>query len=247
MNWLNKLLGKGEPNEPTETLAIRGGTLPIFAVRPESAQAEWLKRRRTATGAVVILVDPMDHSEMREDAEDGDPADIIKQSATINLPEFYADRFESLGLEEDEEVDEDYANDRREPDPAKLIKAKIPINAFTDVEPGKSTYLAEIPCKEPWQVFAHYAFGGWNDVTFDHELTAVCKDWFERFGAVPAVISGDVVEFWLDRPVVDPAIAAKLAMEMYILCPDAVDQGAESTEALANSILGANVWYFWWD
>jgi Domain of unknown function (DUF4253) len=36
-------------------------------------------------------------------------------------------------------------------------------------------------------------------------------------------------------------------MEMYFLCPDAVDQGAESTEALANSILGANVWYFWWD
>lgn len=184
---------------------------------------------------------------MREDAEDGHPSEILSQAAEINLKEFYADRHESLGLDEDEEEDEEYAHARQEPDSTKLIKAKNPINAFTDVESGKSVYLAEIPCSEPWKVFAYYAFGGWNDVPYDHELTAVFKDWFERYGAIPAVISGDVIEFWLDRPVVDPALAAKLAMEMYILCPDAVDQGTESTEALANAILGANVWYFWWD
>ena len=39
-------------------------------------------------------------------------------------------------------------------------------------------------------------------------------------------------------------VAAKLAMEMFILCPDAVDQGTETVEALANCILGAKVWPF---
>jgi hypothetical protein len=36
-------------------------------------------------------------------------------------------------------------------------------------------------------------------------------------------------------------------MEMYYFCPDVVDQGTGSVKALAESILGANVWFFWWD
>jgi putative SOS response-associated peptidase YedK len=36
---------------------------------------------------------------------------------------------------------------------------------------------------------------------------------------------------WLDKPIEDPAVAAKLAMEMFILCPDAVDQSTETVGA----------------
>ncbi|MBS1700477.1 MAG: DUF4253 domain-containing protein [Armatimonadetes bacterium] len=53
--------------------------------------------------------------------------------------------------------------------------------------------------------------------------------------AVPALISNDVIEFWVDRPIEDPAVAAKLAMEMFWLCPDGVDQGTESVEELAKA------------
>jgi len=247
VNWLKKLFAKEAQSAPTQTIKVRGGTISLFPTKAESAQSEWQRRRKSSTGSVVILIDPDDHSEMREDAEDGVPAEILAQAATIDLPTFFAGRREDLGLDEDEEVDEDWVNEHQEPDPAKLVRAKTPINRFAGAEQSQSAYLAEIPCQAPWQVLAHYAFGGWNDVPYDHELTAVFKSWYERFGAVPALIAGDVIELWVDRPVEDPAVAAKLAMEMYELCPDAVDQGYESTEALANAILGANVWYFWWD
>lgn len=256
MNWFKRLFGKdastsealGKPSSATsETLSIRGGILTLLPVKPEFAQTEWQKRRRTATGSTIILIDPSDHSEIKEDAEDGQPSEVLSQAVAIDLPEFFTSRLESLGIDEDDEEDEELAIAHQEPDPSNLIRAKKPLKDFCGMKYGKCAYLAEIPCPEPWQVLAYYPFGGWNDVPFDQELTAVFKDWFERFGAVPALISSDIIEFWLDQPVEDPAIAAKLAMEIFILCPDAVDQGTESVEALANSIMGANVWSFWWD
>ncbi|WP_414650247.1 DUF4253 domain-containing protein, partial [Duganella sp.] len=33
----------------------------------------------------------------------------------------------------------------------------------------------------------------------------------------------------------------------YLYCADIVDQGTESIEALAATLLNARVWYFWWD
>lgn len=226
---------------------IRGGLLAITPVDLKSAQSEWQRRRRNAAGTLVIFINSNDHLEVRADAADENPSDILAAASKIEVPSFLASRREALGLDEDDEQDEELAESHAEPDPSKLVRSKHPYQTFSSLSGNESAFLAEIPCQEPWQVFAYFAFGEWNDVPSDAELTAVCKDWYERFGAVPALITSDVVEFWVDNPVEDPAVAAKLAMEMYVFCPDSVDQGTESTEALANSILGANVWSFWWD
>ena len=196
---------------------------------------------------MVILIDPFELAEIKADAEDELPSETLTLAAKVDLPKFFAARHDDQGLDVDEEMDEEFAISHQEPDPAELTRPKKPVKDFSGPTLGKSAFLSEIPCDQPWQVFAHYPFGGWNEVPFDQELTAVFKDWFDRFGAVPALISSDVIEFWLDQPVEDPAVAAKLAMEMFILCPDVVDQGTETVTALANSILGANVWFFWWD
>ncbi|MBS1700479.1 MAG: DUF4253 domain-containing protein [Armatimonadetes bacterium] len=251
MKWLKGLFGKSESSPPASAppqgALARGGTLALMPVQKEQAQAEWQKRRGSARGVLVILVDPFDHIEIKEDAEGGRPAEVLAQAAEVDLAEFFAARRENLSLDEDEEADEELDAAHREPDPAKLTKATDPVRTFSGAEFGRSAFLSDIPCEAPWQVLAHYPFGGWNDTPYDHELTAVFRDWFERFGAVPALISNDVIEFWVDRPIEDPAVAAKLAMEMFWLCPDVVDQGTESVGELANALLGANVWYFWWD
>ena len=250
VSWFKNLFGKksNQDSAPPVAITIRGGALSLYPVKPERAKAEWQKRRHTAAGTTtVILVDPFDQIEIKEEAADGSPAEILAQAATIDLPRFFANRHEELGLDQDDEEDEDLALAHQEPHPTKLKRRRKPFKEFAGAVFGKTAYLAEISCNEPWQVLAHYPFGNWNDVPPDQELTAVFRDWFERFGAVPALISSDIIDFRLDKPIEDPAVAAKLAIEMYILCPDAVDQGTETTEALASSLLGANVWSFWWD
>ena len=57
--------------------------------------------------------------------------------------------------------------------------------------------LAEIPVKNPWEVFAYLPFGGWNECPANEEHMAVAKYWFEKYGAVPALMTHDVLEYVL--------------------------------------------------
>lgn len=106
--------------------------------------------------------------------------------------------------------------------------------------------IAEIPVENPWEVFAYLPFGGWNECPDYQQQMAIAKYWYEKYGAVPAVMSHDVLEYILPKPV-GRKRAAELAKEQYIYCWDIVDQGIETVEALADTIAKSKVWFFWWD
>lgn len=106
--------------------------------------------------------------------------------------------------------------------------------------------LAEIPVKNPWEVFAWLPFGGWNECPGDQEQMAVAKYWFEKYGAVPAVMTSSVLEYDLPAPVKREEAMA-LAMEQYAFCPDIVDQGCGTIGYLADSLAKSTKWFFWWD
>lgn len=108
--------------------------------------------------------------------------------------------------------------------------------------------LAEIPVQHPWEIFAWLPFGGWNECPDTQELMAVTKYWYEQHGAVPAVMTHDVLEFTLPTPVLEEK-AMQLALEQYAWCPDVVDQGAEDCTVgmLADMLRQSTTWYFWWD
>lgn len=105
--------------------------------------------------------------------------------------------------------------------------------------------LAKIPVKNPWEVFAWLPFGNWNECPDTPELMAAAKYWFEQYGAVPAVLSHDELEFALPAPVPEEK-AMELAEEQYGLCPD-MDQNFEEVGSLADTLRQSTVWYFWWD
>lgn len=109
--------------------------------------------------------------------------------------------------------------------------------------------LAQIPVDEPWKIFAWLPIGGWNDCPDTPELMAVARHWYKTYGAVPASISSDEVEFYVKTPVKDVQQARKLALEHYAFCPDRVWQCEEdgSVGKLADSLTKSTVWYFWWD
>ena len=108
--------------------------------------------------------------------------------------------------------------------------------------------LAEIPVKNPWEVFAWLPFGGLNECPAGEEHMAVAKYWFEKFGAVPALISYDVLEYTIPFGTSVPSWQAlDLALEQYAYCNDIVDQGVETVGRLADGLMKSHFWYFWWD
>ena len=108
--------------------------------------------------------------------------------------------------------------------------------------------LAKIPVKNPWEIFVYLPFGNWNDCPDTPELMAAAKYWFEQYGAVPAAMSHDELEFLLPAPV-HKEKAMDAAVELYGFCPDVIDQGPEDATvgALADVLRQSTVWYLWWD
>ena len=115
-----------------------------------------------------------------------------------------------------------------------------------DTEMTYPLILAEIPVKNPWEIFAYLPFGNWNDCPDTPDLMAAAKYWFEQYGAVPAAMSHDELEFLLPAPVPKEK-AMDVAVELYGFCPD-LDQNEDgSIGSLADALWQSIVWYFWWD
>lgn len=122
-------------------------------------------------------------------------------------------------------------------------------SGFTDFgKPRKSEecILALIPTNEPWEVFAWLPFGGWNDCPCPEEILWIAKYFYERYNAVPAVMTRDVLEFSAP-PVKDKDTALGLALEQFAFCQDIVFQGVDTIGRLAGGLMQSSVWYFWWD
>jgi len=111
---------------------------------------------------------------------------------------------------------------------------------------SSSTVLAKIPTAHPWEIFAWLPFGGWNECPDTEALMAVSKYWFEAYGAVPAAVSHDVLEYLAPEPV-EKQDARILAREMIAFCPDIIEQGEAEPGELAESLTESAIWFFWWD
>ncbi|WP_338125829.1 DUF4253 domain-containing protein [Pseudoflavonifractor phocaeensis] len=98
------------------------------------------------------------------------------------------------------------------------------------------------------ELAGYLPFGDWNECPDTQSLMAVAKYWFEQYGAVPAVMTHDELEFLLPTPVSQEK-AMDAAVEQYGFCPDVIDQGPEEATvgALADVLRQSTVWYFWWD
>ena len=115
-----------------------------------------------------------------------------------------------------------------------------------DTEMTYPLILAKIPVKNPWEIFAYLPFGNWNDCPDTPELMAAAKYWFQQYGAIPAAMSHDELEFELPTPI-SKERAMEVAVEQYGFCPD-LDQNEDgSIGSLADVLWQSTVWYFWWD
>ena len=107
--------------------------------------------------------------------------------------------------------------------------------------------LVKVPTTKPYEILAYFGMGGYNECPFPAEQVAVAKYWYEKYGAVPAVITYDTIVFYVERPVQTLEETKKLAMEHYAFCYDIVDQCYGTLEKLADALYKNVHWYFWWD
>lgn len=123
-------------------------------------------------------------------------------------------------------------------------------SSFLNYETNQAgeTILFEVPTKNPWELVAYVPFGGWNECPEVEQMLAVCKYWYEKYGAIPVTISHDVLEMSVPFPVAE-SDALELAKEHYAFTPDRVDQGTETNtlSEVVECLKVSKIWYFWWD
>ena len=98
--------------------------------------------------------------------------------------------------------------------------------------------LVKIPTTKPYEILAYFGMGS--------EGIATVKYWYEKYGAVPAAITYDEIEFYVERPVQTLEEAKKLAIEQYAFCYGLLWECYDTLEELASAIYKNVHWYFWW-
>ena len=98
--------------------------------------------------------------------------------------------------------------------------------------------LVKVPSTKPYEILAYFGMGS--------EGIATVKYWYEKYGAVPAAITYDEIEFYVERPVQTFEEARKLAIEQYAFCYGLLWECYDTLDELASAIYKNVHWYFWW-
>ena len=106
--------------------------------------------------------------------------------------------------------------------------------------------FVDVPVQSVYDVFCYLPFGG-AESPEPMEHRSIAKYWFEKYGAVPCFMSGDVLQFYVKQPVEEEGEVKALALQQFGFCSDIVTQGCETVQNLATSLKNSRFWYFWWD
>jgi hypothetical protein len=171
---------------------------------------------------------------------DHSPLDVIAKADAIDPLAFFRGRLQELGESGD--------LPRGEWPSSVTPSTEIGIHMHTlSKKPLPEVFLVLTPVPEPWRAVAHVPFGGWNECPMPEEHVAVFRHWATTHGAEPVGISKDTIECMVVRPPATRQAAMDLALEQYAYASDIVDQGTETIDALAATLLDGTAWFFWWD
>lgn len=105
--------------------------------------------------------------------------------------------------------------------------------------------VSEFPTTGLWPVVADGLDGDINRPWRGCDVSAVLRSWEDRFGAVLIPLGLASLTLHVDAPPTGEN-ATRAAHEWYAFCPDSIDQGVGSMEALTEAVHD-HTWWFWWD
>ena len=98
--------------------------------------------------------------------------------------------------------------------------------------------LIKVPTTKPYEILAYFGMGS--------EGIATVKYWYKKYGAIPASITYDEMEFYVERPPQTLEETKKLAVEHYAFCYGLLWGCYDTLEEAASTIYKNVQWYFWW-
>jgi hypothetical protein len=174
-----------------------------------------------------------------EDADE-DTEELLDASLTIEADSWLAGRAAS----DPEYYEEERGEWPEDNEPSSEIIGHIDLATH---EPFDEVVIALVPAEASWQVPCLLKFGGWNECPRPEEHSAVIRQWEQKYGARIITVSNDTIEMQVAKPPSSREEALDLAREQFVYCPDIVQQGTQTIEALAATLLNGTVWFFWWD
>ncbi len=198
----------------------------------------------------VTAEDERSQQEILTEAEDIDVLEWVEQrfQEYQQMMAEFADEEDGDADEEIEDADEhEFEFDENDDDAETMPHLSTIAYDIVSGEAKEKVHIALLPISHPWQAPAYLKIGGWNECPDAAVHVAFFKYWFEQYGAVVTAISGDTIEFSVARPPETMEQALILARQQYMYCADIVDQGVETEENLAKTLLNSDNWFFWWD
>ena len=109
---------------------------------------------------------------------------------------------------------------------------------------GNKDVMAILKTTDQYEVIKKIKTDGINyDIDTD-SLIKIVKQFDSKYSLSLTGTSGDWCEFKINK---EPADWMVFAKEAYAVCPDIVDQGTGTVEALADELKRNKKLYFWWD
>lgn len=200
-----------------------------------------LRQLHPDTGLVPVLLDPRDSREdfffmggvnLRE-IDVVDPVRVLAQRWPV-----YADM---AGMAPDRAAGLAAAEDARLP--TAELKA-----ALDSLRPA---FIGLVPADRPADVLAAVGWVGFDDLS-DHPngvwLGSVLRSFEDRFGAILLKIGpGARMRLLVERPPRTLEAARKVAAEHKAIADEHADLGSVTVSLLAEALVGAPLWSFWWD
>lgn len=191
------------------------------------------------TPLIVIPSEEMLEVFTIEEYTNADRKAVLEKAKDIDVKNLLETRLADVMPMEDDDV-EDIAGE---------FSAADPTNYFLSLEEqvNKNAIIAKIPTVRPWEVAAWVPMGGFTECPFSEEQVSVFKYWYEKYRAVPALVTHNEWELFVENPPTTQEESELLAWEHFGFCGDIVWQGAGRVNALAGTLINSSVWYFWWD
>ena len=177
-----------------------------------------------------------------EDEDTDNIMDIVKSNLEkykdINAVEFLK-KFQKENTEDSRESIDDYFTEKDyKYDDSEKYNLELSTLFDHDNYLKDDVILVKVPTTKPYEVLAYFGMGS--------EGIATIKYWYEKYGAVPAAITYDEIEFYVERPVLTFEEAKKLAIEQYAFCYGLLWECYDTLDDLASAIYKNAHWYFWW-
>ena len=197
----------------------------------------------------MILGSPHEAAILFEGFEfhDETPADLIAKAEGFDVTKWFRD---------EEWENKKFAAKYNKPWPPRgdwpaehrpMNQPTVPFEILSPGKPKPNVIIALLPTGDRTTTAAHLMFGDWNECPSPEVHIALSRRWGVDHGAVQISNTYEIIEFHIARPIDDRDQAMKVAFDQYLYCNDIVDQGTDTVEGLASSLMGSRYWYFWWD